>query len=76
MTMYGQAKSLDNDLIQEEVNKCLETNSPYEPFVPSRIYVRKYLQYMEENGLTDPHLIPEEVLDSFMKSQENSKIAV
>lgn len=55
--MFGQT-----DELQEIVDKYVEENHLYEYYVPPRINVRKYLQYVEENNITDPSTIPSEVL--------------
>ncbi len=73
--MFGQAKSFEFDPLQEAVDRYVEENSPYGPFVPMRINVRKYLQYVEEHSITDPTTIPDEILDSFMVPEKPQSIA-
>ena len=74
--MYGQTKSLEHDPLQEMADKYVEENSPYGPFKPLRINLRKYLQYVEEHSITDPSEIPDEVLDTFMLPENPQRIAL
>ena len=74
--MFGQTKSLEFDPIQEAVDKYVEENSPYGPFVPPRMNVRKYLQYVEEHHITDPEAIPDEILDTFMLPEKPQSVAL
>jgi len=74
--MYGQTKSLENDPLQEIVDKYVEENNPYGPFKPLRINLRKYLQYVEEHNITDPSTIPDEVLDTFMLPEPPECVAL
>lgn len=73
--MFGQTRSLERDELQEIIDKYVEQNHLYDRFIPPQIHVRKYLQYIEENNITDPSAIPSEVLDSFMRT-EKPQIAV
>ena len=72
--MFGQTKSLESDPLQEAVDRYVEENSPYGSFVPPRIHVRKYLQYVEEHHITDPSTIPDEILDSFMLPEKPQRV--
>ena len=68
--MFGQTRSLEKDELQEIVDKYVEENHLYEYFVPPQINVRMYLQYVEENNISDPSTIPSEVLDSFRRKEK------
>ena len=62
--MFGQKTIPDPH--QDTVDQYLKDNNPYEPSKPLRINLRKYLQYAEENNITDPSILSDEVLDQFM----------
>ena len=74
--MFGQTKSLEFDPLQSAVDQYVEENSPYGPFVPPIIHVRKYLQYVEEHHITDPSTIPDEILDTFMLPEKPQNVAL
>ena len=61
------------DELQETVDRYVEESRLYESFVPHRLNVRKYLQFAEENNITDPSTIPDEVIDSFMRKEMPQK---
>ena len=73
--IYDQTKSLECDPIQEAVDKYVEENSPYGPFVPPRMNIHKYLQFIEENNISDPTTIPDEIMDTFMLPESTRRIA-
>ena len=73
--MYGQTRSLDFDPLQDTVDRYVEENSPYGPFKPLHINLRKYLQYTEEHHITDPSTIPDEILDTFMLPEKSQSVA-
>ena len=62
--MFGQKTIPDPH--QEIVDEFLKENNPYEPSRPLRINLRKYLQYAEEHHISDPSMLPDEVIDQFM----------
>ena len=64
----------ETDPIQEMVDRYIEENNPYGPFKPLRMNLRKYLKYAEEQHITDPSTIPEEILDTFKLSEKNQII--
>lgn len=74
--MFGQTSSLEKDEFQEIVDRYVEENGLYDCFVPPRISVRKYLQYVEEHQITDPSEIPDEVLDTFMLPERPERVAL
>ena len=74
--MFGQTRSFEMDELQETVDRYAEESRLYESFVPPRLNVRKYLQYIEENNISDPSTIPEEVIDSFMRKEKPQKAVV
>ena len=73
--MFGQKKLLEYDQYQQEVDRYFSENNPYGPLKPLRINLRKYLQYAEENNITDPSMIPDDVLDQFMIPDEPQQMA-
>ena len=73
--MLGQKRFSDNELYQEEINRYLEDNDPYKPLTPLRIDLRKYLQYADENNITEVSEIPDDILNTFMLPEEADSIA-
>ena len=69
--LYGQTRSLDFDPLPDTVDRYIEENSPYGPFKPLRINLRKYLQYVEEYHINDPSTIP----DTFILPEKPRSVA-
>ena len=61
--MYGQMKPSSRH--QDIINKFVAENNPYIAHEPLRFNLRAYDAYMREHGITDPDLIPEEVMTQF-----------
>ena len=73
--MSGQRTVSSYEKYQVEVDRYFENNYPYEPLKPLRINLREYLQYAEDNKITDVSEIPDEILDSFMLPEKPQSIA-
>jgi len=69
-TVFGQTRSPERDELQEIIDKYVNENPLSDRCLPPQIHVRKYLQYIEDNHITDPSVIPGEVLNSFMRTEK------
>lgn len=74
--MIGQTRSPEKDELQEIIDKYVNENPLSDRYLPPQIHVRKYLQYIEDNHITDPSAIPGEVLDSFMRTEKTQTAVV
>ena len=74
--MLGQKRLSDYEQYQEEVDRYLEENDPYAPLSPLRIDLRRYLEYAEENGITDVSEIPYETLATFLITDNPERVAL
>ena len=68
--MFGQTRSLERDELQEIIDKYVNENPLSDRCLLPQIHVGKYLQYIEDNHITDQSAIPGEVLNSFMRTEK------
>ena len=61
--MIGQTKLYSKH--QDIVDRFLEENDPYAPSSPVPFDLHGYLDYVSENHIEDPDMIPADVLSQF-----------